>query len=284
MTDEAKFLRSLIIGAAILLVLLAVVLSAFTTVKAGSVQVVTRFSATTGRVLQPGFHTLIPFVDGTERLNTRWMTYETSDEEKQSGSDSDYKDYPVDTNTSDGQSVDIYYTIRFAIDGSQAVNIVNRYGSEEALVEKVIKTESRIWARNIPRNYEASTLYTGEGGEEIAQQIEEKLRPRFEEAGLVLDSIGLREIRFSPQYVSAIEEKQLEAVRVETEQNKALQAEFRKEATIKDAEAEAERQRLQAQTITQPFLEMEWVKKWSGQVPQIITSDQAGIFFPALGQ
>jgi regulator of protease activity HflC (stomatin/prohibitin superfamily) len=165
-------------------------------VDAGHVKVVTEFGRVTDRVLYPGLHFKIPFVQDTRVFSTKKVTYETTSAEKQSTSEADYKDYPVDTNTSDGQQVDVYYTVRFSVDPTMVNYVAQNFGTEESLVEKIVKTESRIWLRSIPREYDANALYTGSISE-IQDVIGEKLSPIFAENGVILDSIGIREIKFS---------------------------------------------------------------------------------------
>lgn len=230
-------------------------LLSFETVEAGQVKVVTQFGKVTGRVLEPGAHFIMPFAEGTKKLSTKKVIYETLAEENHKNTDADYIDYPVDTNTSDGQPVDIYYTVRFSVDPTKATWVVQNIGSEANLVEKIVKTESRIWARNIPRNFNAEDLYQGKGTEDIQNEIFKRLEPVFAQNGLVLDSVGLREVKFSNAYIASIEEKQIEQVKVETEKNRALQAEERKKSTISEAQAQAEAQRLQGQTLDAQVLE-----------------------------
>jgi len=238
----------------------------------GTVGVVVRLGKPTGRILSPGAHLVFPLVDRVVRFSTKKLIYETTSEEKQKGSRADYKDYPVDTNTKDGQQVDIFYTVRFSIDPTRAGWIVNNIGDENAIVEKIVKTESRVWARNIPRKYTAEELYTG-NVQGIATEIEDKLRAKFEENGVVLDAVGIREIKFTDQYLNAIEQKQIEAVRVETAKNKAEQAKYEKEAKITMAEAQAKEQELLRQTLTPELIKKMWVEKWDGKLPQVV-SDQ----------
>jgi regulator of protease activity HflC (stomatin/prohibitin superfamily) len=223
--------------------------SMFRSIKAGEVKVVTRFGGTTGRVLEPGLNVIIPFIEGTKTLSTKKVTYETAAKEKQGTSDADYKDFPVDTNTKDGQPVDISYTVRFSVDPTKAVWVVNNIGGMTNLVEKIIKTESRVLARNVPRGYEASELYSKDVTE-IQDKIFKDLKPTFEANGLVLDFVGVREITFTPEYVKAIEAKQIAAVQIDTEKNNAEQAKYRKEAKITEAQATAETQRLQRETLS----------------------------------
>jgi regulator of protease activity HflC (stomatin/prohibitin superfamily) len=266
-------------------------LASFKIVRAGEVAVVTRFGRVTGRVLEPGAHFILPFVENARDYNTKKIIYETTTTEKQTGSLADYKDYPVDTNTEDGQQVNIFYTVRFSVNPSKAAWIAQNIGSEQALVENVVKTESRIWARNIPRRFSAENLYTGDGSLKVQNEIFDALMPTFESNGLILDSVGIREIQFTEQYIGAIEAKQIEAVKVETEKNKAEQAKFQKEARITQAEGQAEEQRLQRQTLDPQVLEKikldnqkAFIERWNGIMPRVITGNDTLLDISQLSQ
>ncbi len=264
--EEKKAVVSSVKVGGIILALLILFFLSFRTVSPGTVKVVTRFGQVTGRVLYPGASWVIPFVDSTLSYNTRKVIYEVTSEDKQKGSKADYKDYPVDTNTADGQQVDIYYTVRFSIDPAKATWIAQNIGNEEALVEKIVKTDSRIWARNIPREFEASKLYTG-NVQEVQIVIEEKLTPLFKENGIILDEFGIREIKFSQEYITAIEQKQIQAVKVDTEKQIAEQAKYQKEARITTAEGMAQEQELQRQTLTPELIQKMAIEKWKGDMP-----------------
>jgi len=258
----------------------------FRVVGAGEVGVVTRFGRVTGRILEPGANFIIPVFEMVSTYNTKKIIYETAEREKQQLSEADYKDFPVDTNTEDGQQVDIFYTVRFNIDSTKAAWVAQNIGSEIALVEKVVKTESRIWARNVPRRFTAETLYTGDGSVKVQNEIYDALKSTFEENGLILDSVGIREIKFTEQYIGAIEAKQIEAVKVETEKNKAEQAIYQKEARITQAEGQAQEQSLQRETLNAQVLEKikldnqkAFIDKWNGIMPRIVGAE--GTLFDA---
>jgi len=273
--NKSNILKLLFAGFIILLVFAAIKI-----INPGEVAVVTRLGRVTGRVLEPGPNIIIPFAESIIHYNTKKIIYETSSVEKQAPSNADYKDYPVDTNTEDGQQVNIFYTVRFSIDPTKASWIAQNIGSESAVVEKIVKTESRIWARNIPRRFSAETLYTGDGSLKVQNEIFEALKQTFSDNGIILDSVGIREIQFTDQYVGAIEAKQIEAVKVETEKNKAEQAKFQKEARITQAEGQAEEQRLQSLTLDPQVLEKirldnqaKFIDKWNGVMPSVIGSE-----------
>jgi len=254
-------------------IILIVLLLAIRTVKPGTVKVVTRWGRVTGRTLGPGIHLVIPLADRTLAYDTKKVIYETTTKEKQKGSDADYKDYPVDTNTQDGQQVDIFYTVRFSIHSGKAGWVAQEIGSQEALVEKIVKTESRIWARNVPRRFTAEDLYTGTGSQEVQNEIYNELYGTFADNGITLDGVGIREIKFTDDYIHAIERKQIQAVKIETEENIAEQAKFQKEARITTAEGLAKEQELQRATLSDQVLEKLFLDKWDGVLPRVITGD-----------
>ncbi len=257
------------------LLVVMVFFAGFRTVAAGEVAVVTRFGEVTGRVLSPGANFIVPFFESTLYYNTKKINYETAPAEKSLSSNADYRDIPVDTNTKDGQPVDISYTVRFSVDPTKATWVAQNIGSEQALIEKIVKTESRIWTRNVPRGFSAEDLYTGEGSLQVQQAIFEKLRPVFESNGLILDTVGVREITFDRSYVEAIKAKQVELVKIEVEKNKAAQEEFKKEQRITAAEGQAREQELQRSTISEALLRKIWIEKWDGKLPNYVGGSDA---------
>ena len=220
-------------------VLLALILasSSYVQIQYGTVGVVTRFGAVTGRVMQPGLNWKIPLIEGVVRYRTQEIIYQTASEEGES--QADYVDIPTDTTTADGQQIILKYSIRFRIDPEKVGWIANNIGDERDVVEKVVKFHSRILARNIPKEYAALDLYTG-NIQAVQDQFEEQLTPLFAEKGIVLDSFGLRKIEFTEDYRQAVEQKQIEAENVTTERHRAEQAVYQAQAQVERAKGEAQ--------------------------------------------
>lgn len=247
-------------------VFLFLIQATFVQIQYGTVGVVTRFGRVMS-VMEPGLNVKIPVIDTVVRYRTQKVIYETA--EAGAISNADYQDYPVDTTTSDGQQISLRYTVRFSINPDDVVSVANNLGTEAEVVEKIVKTDSRIYARTVPRSYKAIDLYSG-NIEEVQKEITDVLRPIFEQNGLILDEFGIRSITFQPEYVSAVEEKQIESERVTTEEYRAAQEKFRKEAEITKAQGAAEAQRLQQQTLTSELIQKMWIEKWNGQLPSVV--------------
>ncbi len=216
-------------------------------IEAGTVGVVKRFGNIIG-VFNPGLNFKLPFVDEVIVYRTQEIVYETS--ANPDTSQADYRDYEVDTATSDGQQITARYTVRFRILPERAPDILRNLGTEAEVVEKVVKASSRVHVRNILKRYEAKELYSG-NVEKAQNEIAQRLRSDFEGAGLQLTFFGLRSIQFTDEYKQAVERKQIEAENVQTKQHLAEQAKYEKQRAITQAEAEAERQRLERIGIAQ---------------------------------
>jgi len=217
-----------------------VFMSSYTQIDFGTVGMVTRFGRITGRIMDPGLNWKAPFVDRVIIYRTQEIVYITEEQEgagdRMSGT---YMDFPTDTTTADGQQITVKYSVRFRIDATKITRIANEVGSEEALVDKVVKFHTRILARNIPKEYEALDLYTGKI-QAVQVEFEDQLRPLLAEKGVILEAFGLRQIQFQEDYVQAIEQKQIEAENVQTEQNRAEQAKWRAQSAIEAAKGEAQ--------------------------------------------
>jgi len=239
--------------AVVVIVVLVAGAMAYTPVEYGTVTLITRFGAVTGRVLHPGLNWRVPFVDGVIRYRTQEIIYETVEG---GSSPADYSDYPTDTTTSDGQQIKLKFSVRFHIDPVEAVDIANTLGDESDVVSKVVTFHARILARNIPKQYRAADLYAGDILE-VQEQFRFELEPLLKKNGVILDDFGLREITFQDDYIQAVEQKQIEAEKIIAEQYKRDQAKFQAEAavelakgeanaTIERARAEAERKKIVA--------------------------------------
>ncbi|MGM0367742.1 MAG: prohibitin family protein, partial [Actinomycetota bacterium] len=211
-----KLIPKIVIGVIIFVVALIVLINAVVIVQAGNVQVLTQFGRTVGVTFTPGAHFKVPFIQNTVNYSTRQVTYETSDQPE--ASQASYTDYSVDTTSSDGQQVQLKYTIRFSIDSSQAEWVLNNIGTMDELVEKVVKAEARSLARNIPKKYTAFQLYS-EQVFVVQDELQNRLEPIFKSNGIILDEFLLRKIDFTDEYFNVLEEKQIAEERIELERN-----------------------------------------------------------------
>ncbi len=260
-----KLMSKIIIGVVILVVVLIVALNTFVIVQAGNVKVLTQFGKTTGATFMPGLNVKVPFIQNTVNYSTRQVTYETSATPETS--QANYPDYAVDTTSSDGQQIQLKYTIRFSIDGKKAEWIYNNIGNMDNVVEKVVKTEARSLSRNIPKKYSAAQLYS-EQVFDVQEEIEETLRPIFEENGIIMDGFLLRKIDFTEEYFNVLEEKQIAEEKIVVEKNILEQEKIKKEQVIIKAEAEAREIEIRGEALKKypQIIQLEFIQKLSPNI------------------
>jgi len=219
--------------------------SAYTPIKYGTVGLVTRFGGLTGTIFEPGLHWKLPLAEGIVSIPTVVLSYETSDNPELSNAD--YRDYPVNAQTVDGQQITIKYTVLFFIPGENAAQVVQNIGRPDEVVENVVKAHSRNLTRLRAQNYSAEELYSGEGIFNYEQVVRDGLAEEFGDYGITLDKFLVRKVEFDADYITAIEEQQIAQESIETAQYKSEAAEYEKERQIRLAEADAERTKLMAQ-------------------------------------
>lgn len=244
--------RALQVGSAVFVLAIAAqsAMDSAVEVEAGTVAVVKQF----GRVItvfRPGLNFKIPFFQEIVVYRTQEIIYETRAEPSSGGpGEGIYLDEQVDTATSDGQQIDVRFTVRFRIDGGRATYILENLGTEKEMVDKVVKANARVRVRNILKRYEAAQLYSGDI-ETAEDAIAEQLRQDYKKEGIQLVFFGLRSIAFTEDYKNAVEEKQIQAERIKTKENEAQQALYEKQKSITESEARAESQRLERIGVAQ---------------------------------
>ncbi len=182
--------------------------------------------------LTAGIHWIIPFVERVERYSILRQTYTMSavgTEGQVSGDDS------IQVRTKDGQQVYIDASVIYSIDPRKAIDLYTtwRNGYEDGLV----RPQSRGVIRDVSSQYGVEEIVSTKRTE-MEQQITDALTKIFAENNLVLQDFVLRNIRFSDEYATAVEQKQIA-------EQQAQQAKFVVEQ--KKQEAEQARQTAQGQ-------------------------------------
>jgi len=242
-----------------LLIVLLLISQSVVVIQAGTAGVVKRLGAVKGE-MAPGLHFILPFVDQVVLYPTVKKTYEASEIPDQS--QADYPDIIISALTSDGQQIKVGITARFMIQPGKAAWILQNLGTERDYVEKVVKTEIRGSGRRVPTKFAAYDLYT-KTSYEAQQVLFDEISPKFQENGLILDELVLRNITFTDEYARTLEEKQIALENISTERNKLEQEKMRKEQKIVAAEGDARSIEIRQTALTKnpTIIQWEFVQK-----------------------
>ncbi|MGW8143358.1 MAG: SPFH domain-containing protein [Anaerolineales bacterium] len=195
--------------------------------------------------MRSGLHWIVPLAEQVVEYPIYWQTYTMSTEPFEGtkvGNDT------ISARSSDGQAVFLDSSIIFRIDPNEAIRVhidfQNRY------IEDFVRPIMRGIIRTEVSQFTVDEINSSKR-KDLEANLEELLREEFGLKGFVLDKFLLRNIAFSDQYSTAIEQKQVaEQTRIqreyEAEQARQLAAGQRDKSRI-EAEGQADAIRLTGQ-------------------------------------
>lgn len=174
--------------------------------------------------LAEGIHFLVPFVQSLIVFDTRIVTYSFTDKREGDRAIGGL----INAKTQDGQIVNVEMSMVTQMDQERAPEVYQKLRTdyEPVLKAKTSKTIQEVIARHV-----ADALYTDATRAAVTKEVFESLSPSFQDSGFELKDILLRRINFSPEYINAIEEKQIAL-------QKAQLAQIRKAIAVKDKRIE----------------------------------------------
>ncbi len=182
--------------------------------------------------LNSGLHFVVPFLENVEKYSISRLTYTMSaatGEGQRTGDDS------IRARTEDGQEVFVDASVIYAINPAHVVNLhitwQKRYG------EELVRPLVRGIIRDAASQYGIEEIVSSKRGE-LEAIVTEELTEKMAENDLIMEDFVLRDIHFSAEYATAVEQKQIA-------EQQALQAEFVVQS--KKQEAEQARQIAQGQ-------------------------------------
>lgn len=264
--SETKLIANIIKAVVIIILVLAVVLGSFGTVKAGQVGVKTRL----GRVvstIQPGLYFKLPFMEHVNKMDvkTRTINYDKS---------ADQGDQP-DTSSQlfgaskDLQDVQIGVVVTYHIDPAKAQDIYSQYSSVENYETNVIEPIVRQVVKSTSAQFTAEELVTKRS--EYSDQVNMTLATQFTEKNAILENFNVTNFEFSKSFSDAIESKVTAVQNAEAQKNKLEQVKYEAQQTIETAKATAEAQRISSQALAAQggadYVQLKAIEKWDGVLP-----------------
>lgn len=215
--------------------------------------------------------------------------------------DKDYKEYKADatqsetvwTPTIDGIKMGFDISASWRIDPDYAWwiydNVSETDGADKGrfywLEENVIKPKLKSALALTTSQYTPIQVYST-SREQIQATVLERMKKDILSYHLILEQIDIREVYYNSEYEEALNKKKLEEQKaltlVEvTKQKEELkkQAEIDKDIKITQSQGEAEALRIKGQSVASnpKIVELEWIDKWDGKLPQYMFGGNQGI-------
>jgi prohibitin 1 len=265
--NKGKKIIKLVVAGAIALTLL---MGSFSVVNPGERGVMVTLGKTGDTVLGEGPHLKFPFISSIRTMNVR--VHKSEDQSEAA--------------TKDMQRVGAKVALNWTINPDSVGKMLREVGSEESI-------ETNIIAPAVSEVLKASTAQMT--AEEVLTKrmklkstIDEMLIKRLSSYGLIIKDISLVDLNFTNEFNHAVESKQIaeqQAKQAEYVALKATQdaraafetAKGQARSTLENARAQAESQKLLKQTLTKDVLQLEYLRRWDGRLPTVLTGGGSGV-------
>lgn len=249
-----------------------VIVDGFVDVNPGYVAVIfDRGRGVLNQPLQEGLHLKIPFWQEATQFQTKKQEF-TMAGEYEGVSDVD----AVRGRSKDGQDVFIDVTITYQILPEDAPFLRRQFINETGYKTTLIQPAARSVVYDSIGKFNALELIADKR-DDFNDFIAQSLKKVYSENKIQFREVFVRKITFSPEFASAIEEKQIAEQKIKTAENQKLEAEELKKKTVIEAEGEAESIRLKGEALRKSpeVIQLQFVEKMAPAIKWGILPDGA---------
>ncbi len=253
-----RFVKLGLVGAVVLLGLITL-FSSIRSVDTGRVGVVTSYGSVTGRELTEGLSWVLPW--GANNVTE----YDIKTQKVEATSQAATKDL---------QDVNATIVLTYALNRGKVSDVHQNVGADFQKIE--IDPQVQEAFKAVSARYTASELITERA--KVKEEVLKNLQDRLESKGRYnIQDIAITNFAFSAEFNKAIEAVQIANQKIAQARQELETVKVEAEKQIAEAQARAEAQRLQQQTLTPEILQQEAIKKWDGKLPVYATD--GGSFF-----
>lgn len=225
--------------------------SGYSPVEQGYVGVVKRMGAVTG-TLQPGPHFVTPFITTVDPVTTKTLTVKPSE----------------DASSQDLQQVHTEVTLTYHFDQDGIVYIYSNLidNSPNAVENKVVIPAILEAIKASTAKYTVQDLVQKRA--QVRDDIEMLVKSRLVPYHITAETTSITDFRFSDSFEKSIEAKQVAQQQAEQAQNELKKVQIEAEQRIAQAKGEADASKAQLQALTPELLQLRWIEKWDGKLPE----------------
>lgn len=255
-----------------------------------------------GETLSQGFKIVAPTKKVTLYSVGLEQSYLSSEKVGDSKEDESFK-----IPTSDGKTVTVNLEFSYMFDPDRVAETFVRFKgmSGAEIKDTFIKPKVKAWTQEVSANYPVTDIF-GDKRTQINEDLDVHLKAKFDEYGIIIDTVNFTDISVDPETQAAIQKKvnaqqELELANIEAQtakiqadkdrevariqaekdkevaaikaEQKIIAAEAEAEALRISSEAEAEANKLIAESLTQSLIEKIKYEQWDGELPSVQGAD-----------
>lgn len=264
-----KMIGAIISGGVILGVLVCGIMSAHK-IKAGYVGVVYSLNGgIKGEVLSQGLHFVNPLSSVREYSVATEQAYLSQDVKEGSKGDDSFT-----IPTSDGKTVNVDLEFSYHFDADKLPETFTKFKGQDGktIEDTFIRGKMKAWTAEVSSTFSVIDIY-GEKRAELNGKVLEHTKQKFDEYGIIIDSVNFSRIGLDDATAQAIQTRINKQQELETSKLEAEKAKIDAEAKITQAEAQAKANEILSQSIDQSILQSKFIDKWDGKTPLVMGSD-----------
>lgn len=257
---SSKFIAKAVLAGLVVLIAIITLFTAMRFVGTGEVGVVTQYGRVTDRELSEGMSWVVPW--GVNSVTKYDVKNQKEEVESRAA-------------TKDLQDVSGTLVLNYELARGEVSNMHQTVGKEYK--DKLVIPALNETFKAATAKYNASELITKRA--EVKEDVYGQLRDRLEKYGITVLDVSITDFNFSAEFNKAIEAVQIANQNVARAKQELETTRVEAEKRIAEAEAAAESQRLQQQTLTRELLDKQWIEKWDGKLPKY-AGDGANFYIP----
>lgn len=240
-----------------------------------------------GEVLTQGWHLVPPTKKITKYSIGIEQSYLTAEDKGDSP-----KDESFNIPTSDGKTVRVNLEFSYRFDEARVPQTFATFKgkSGDTIKDSFIKPKVIAWTQEVSANYPVTDIF-GDKRTEINAELDTYLRERFDQYGIIIDTVNFTDISVDDETASAIQKKvtaqqelelaniEAQTAKIQAEKDKEV-AQIQAEKTVIEAEANAEKVRIAAdaeadanqkiaRSLTGELIEKIKYERWNGELPTV---------------
>ena len=272
-----------------LAIIIGVIMLAFCTTRVPAGYVAVQYNMNGGvkdEVLTQGWHLVSPTTKTTLYTVGIEQSYLTAGNNGDSEGDESFS-----ASSSEGKAMQIEMTFTYQYQADSVNDVFTRFKGQSGkdVRDSFIKPNIISWTKEVIARYKVSDIL-GEERASVNIALTEYLSEKFEKYGITIANVSLSNIEVDEETRQAINAKITAQQNAETQsinnqtnidkaaaeaQVKLTQAQAEADAKMILAEAEAKANELLQQSLTDKILRQEYIDKWNGELPDIMTGDDS---------
>jgi len=202
--------------------------------------------------LSPGWHTIVPFVQGVDTFPTNQQNHQFSE---------------VAASAKNLQNVYVDGGVNYHVDPAHAAELSIQGGSD-AVINRVLWPAFQDFIKEVVPSYDTTDILAHRS--DIRNTVKDRLSGKTDQFGLFVDDVFLTNIHFDKSYEAAI-------AAAASAQQDLVRARTEAQAKVAAAQGDADANKLRQQTLTDQVLQQkaldnqqQMIQKWNGQLPQYV--------------